>query len=77
MYWHQLLVFIIKHPHLGKSLLSRLVTRSKREDTLCVIEAMKNMIEVKSDKDGQIDKILGLDGEPVDEGQALFIFKGE
>ena len=35
------------------------------------------MIEVKSDKDGQIEKILGTDGDPIDEGQALFIFKGE
>ena len=46
-------------------------------DTLCILEAMKNMIEVKSDKDGQIEKILGTDGDPIDEGQALFIFKGE
>ena len=46
-------------------------------DVLCILEAMKNMIEVKSDMDGQIEKILGIDGEPVDEGQPLFIFRGE
>jgi len=49
----------------------------KEGDTLCILEAMKNMIEVKSDKDGQIEKVLGQDGEPIDEGQVLFIFKGE
>lgn len=49
----------------------------KEGDTLCILEAMKNMIEVKSDKDGQIEKILGQDGEPIDEGQTLFIFRGE
>jgi len=46
-------------------------------DTLCILEAMKNMIEVKSDMDGQIEKIMGLDGDSVDEGQVLFVFKGE
>ena len=48
-----------------------------RGDTLCILEAMKNMIEVKSDKDGQIEKIMGRDGDSIDEGQVLFIFKGE
>ena len=46
-------------------------------DVLCIIEAMKNMIEVTSDKNGQIEKIIGIYGEPVEEGQTLFIFKGE
>ncbi|MEX1378036.1 MAG: acetyl-CoA carboxylase biotin carboxyl carrier protein subunit [Eubacteriales bacterium] len=46
-------------------------------DTLCILEAMKNMIEVTSDMDGQIEKILGQDGDSIDEGQVLFIFKGE
>lgn len=46
-------------------------------DTICILEAMKNMIEVKSDKSGRVEKILGVDGEPVDEGDAIVIFEGE
>jgi len=49
----------------------------KEGDVLCILEAMKNMIEVTSDKSGQIEQILGTDGDSVEEGQALFIFKGE
>lgn len=46
-------------------------------DTICILEAMKNMIEVKSDKSGRVEKILGVDGDPVDEGDAIVIFEGE
>lgn len=46
-------------------------------DTICILEAMKNMIEVKSDKAGRVEKILGVDGDPVDEGDAIVIFEGE
>ena len=46
-------------------------------DTICILEAMKNMIEVKSDQSGRVEKILGVDGEAVDEGDAIVIFEGE
>ena len=46
-------------------------------DVLCILEAMKNMIEVKSEISGKIAQILGRDGEPVEEGEALFVFEGE
>ena len=49
----------------------------KEGDVLCILEAMKNMIEVKSEISGQIAKILGNDGEPVEEGETLFVFEGE
>lgn len=40
--------------------------------TLCIIEAMKIMHEVKAEKAGTIRKILVNDGEMVEYGQALF-----
>jgi len=49
----------------------------KEGDVLCILEAMKNMIEVKSEISGKIAQILGRDGEPVEEGEALFVFEGE
>ena len=49
----------------------------KKGDTLCILEAMKMMNEVKSDKDGVIKEILASDGDSVDEATALFIFQGE
>ncbi|PNK60916.1 acetyl-CoA carboxylase biotin carboxyl carrier protein [Psychrobacter sp. FDAARGOS_221] len=41
-------------------------------DTLCVIEAMKIMHEVKAESDCVIDRILITEGDVVDFGQKLF-----
>ncbi len=49
----------------------------KEGDVLCILEAMKNMIEVKSEISGKIAQILGKDGEPVEEGETLFVFEEE
>ncbi len=43
--------------------------------TLCIIEAMKVMNEIKSDVDGEIVEICAKDGEPVDFGKVLFKVK--
>ncbi len=40
--------------------------------TVCIIEAMKMMNEIKSDKDGKITKIVVNNAELVDKGSALF-----
>ena len=40
--------------------------------TVCIVEAMKMMNEIKSDFDGKIVKILIENGEPVEKGAALF-----
>lgn len=40
--------------------------------TLCIIEAMKVMNEIKAEQGGKIVKILGENGKPVTKGQALF-----
>lgn len=49
----------------------------KKGDTLCILEAMKMMNEVKSDRNGIIKEILVEDGSSVDESDVLFIFQGE
>lgn len=42
-------------------------------DTLCIIEAMKLLNEIESDKSGVIKAILVENGQPVEFGQPLFI----
>ncbi len=42
-------------------------------DTLCIIEAMKLLNEIESDKAGTIKAILVENGQPVEFGQPLFI----
>lgn len=42
-------------------------------DTLCIIEAMKLLNEIESDKGGVIKAILVENGQPVEFGQPLFI----
>jgi acetyl-CoA carboxylase biotin carboxyl carrier protein len=42
-------------------------------DTLCIIEAMKMMNEIESDKAGVVKAILKENGQPVEFGEALFI----
>lgn len=45
----------------------------KEGDTLCIIEAMKILNEIESDKAGTVRKILVDNGQAVEYGQALFI----
>jgi acetyl-CoA carboxylase biotin carboxyl carrier protein len=42
---------------------------------LCIIEAMKMMNQIESDKAGSITAILAKNGEPVEFGQPLFIIE--
>ncbi|HME39461.1 MAG TPA: acetyl-CoA carboxylase biotin carboxyl carrier protein [Steroidobacteraceae bacterium] len=42
---------------------------------LCIIEAMKMMNQIESDKAGRITSILAKNGEPVEFGQPLFIIE--
>lgn len=44
-------------------------------DTLCIIEAMKIMNPIESDVAGTIKKIVGVNGEPVEFGQTLFVIE--
>ncbi len=47
----------------------------KKNQTLCIIEAMKLMNEIESDIDGILDEILVENGKPIEYGQRLFAFK--
>ncbi|GMT49167.1 MAG: acetyl-CoA carboxylase, biotin carboxyl carrier protein [bacterium] len=47
--------------------------RVTHQDTVCIIEAMKMMNEIKADQSGRIHKILVQNGDPIQPGQALFL----
>lgn len=49
--------------------------RVKVGDTLCVIEAMKMMNQIESDKDGVVAAILVENGQPVEYGQPIFVIE--
>ena len=42
---------------------------------LCIIEAMKMMNQIESEKDGRIASVLASNGEPVEFGQPLFVLE--
>jgi acetyl-CoA carboxylase biotin carboxyl carrier protein len=50
-------------------------TSVKKGDILCIIEAMKILNEIESDKNGVIKKILIENGQPVEFGEALFVIE--
>jgi len=49
--------------------------RVKKGDTLCIIEAMKVMNEIKAERDGLIKEIRAKDGEPTQFGEPLFVIE--
>lgn len=42
-------------------------------DTLCIIEAMKMLNQIESDKSGTITQVLVENGQPIEFGQPLFV----
>jgi acetyl-CoA carboxylase biotin carboxyl carrier protein len=47
----------------------------KAGETVCIIEAMKLLNEIESDRDGVIKAILVENGQPVEYGQPLFLME--
>lgn len=47
----------------------------KKNQTLCIIEAMKLMNEIESDIEGTVDEIFVENGKPIEYGQRLFAIK--
>jgi acetyl-CoA carboxylase biotin carboxyl carrier protein len=43
------------------------------EDTLCIIEAMKLMNEIKAEVSGTVKQVLVENGQPVEYDQPLFV----
>lgn len=51
--------------------------RVEKGDTICIIEAMKVMNEIKAEHAGIVEKILVEDGKPVEYGQPLLVIRPE
>ena len=49
--------------------------RVNKGDTLCIIEAMKTMNEIRSPKSGVVQAILAVDGATVSAGDGLFLLR--
>ncbi len=47
----------------------------KKNQTLCIIEAMKLMNEIESEVDGVVEEIFAENGKPVEYGQKLFAIR--
>jgi len=50
-------------------------TEVKVGQTLCIIEAMKMMNQIESDKSGKVAAVLVKNGDPVEFGQPLFVIE--
>ena len=46
-----------------------------RKARLCIIEAMKMMNQIESDKAGKVPAVMANNGEPVEFGQPLFVIE--
>jgi acetyl-CoA carboxylase biotin carboxyl carrier protein len=49
----------------------------EKNQTLCIIEAMKLMNEIESDVDGVLEEVFVQNGKPVEYGKKLFAIKPE
>jgi acetyl-CoA carboxylase biotin carboxyl carrier protein len=47
------------------------------DQTICILEAMKVMNEIKAEMSGEIVEVLVQNGEPVEFGQPLFVIKAD
>ncbi len=61
----------------GKPSFVELGQTVQKGDVLCIIEAMKIMNQVESEKAGVVSRIMGANGEPVEYGQPLFIIRDQ
>ncbi len=59
----------------GSKAFVELGSEVKAGQTLCIIEAMKMMNQIESDKSGRVVSILAKNGEPVEFGQPLFVIE--
>ena len=50
-------------------------SKVEADQTVCIVEAMKVMNEIKAEKSGVIKEILVENGEPVEFGQPLFVLE--
>ena len=57
----------------GKPLFIKVGEVVKSGDTVCIVEAMKLINEIKATKDCRVVKVLPVDGDNVEKGQPLII----
>ena len=62
-------------PAPGAKAFVELGSEVKAGDVLCIIEAMKMMNQIESDKAGRVVSILVRNGDPVEFGQSLFVIE--
>ena len=62
-------------PSPGAKVFVELGSEIKVGQILCIIEAMKMMNQIESDKSGRVTAILAKNGDPVEFGQPLFIIE--
>ena len=53
----------------------RVGDRVTEDSTLCILEAMKVMNEIKAELSGSVVEILAQNGQPVEFGQPLFVIE--
>jgi len=59
----------------GSEAFVKVGSKVEADQTVCIIEAMKVMNEIKAEKSGVIKEILVENGEPVEFGQPLFVLE--
>jgi acetyl-CoA carboxylase biotin carboxyl carrier protein len=62
-------------PSPGAKAFVEIGTEIKIGQVLCIIEAMKMMNQIESDKAGRVTAILAKNGDPVEFGQPLFVIE--
>lgn len=64
-----------RSPSPGADLFVEIGARVKKGQTLCIVEAMKLMNEIESDRDGVVREVLVENGQPIEFDQALFVIE--
>jgi len=64
---------LYRAPSPGEPSFVEVGSQVKEGDTLCIIEAMKLLNEIESDKAGVVKAILVDNGQPVEFGEPLFV----
>ena len=64
-----------RSPEPGASSFVEIGDRVKKDQVLCIIEAMKLMNEIESEYEGEIVKVYAENGQPVQYGERLFAIK--